>query len=83
MQNRAPPLDSTSATEPPPPLDREARRRLAVIRHVEEVSGNVALSCRYYGISRQAFYIWYRRGRGRRGLTHPLETAKDQSERHR
>ncbi|MGW6734716.1 hypothetical protein [Streptomyces sp. NPDC055013] len=25
-----------------PPLDREAKRRLAVIRHVEEVSGNVA-----------------------------------------
>lgn len=27
-----------------PPLDREAKRRLAVIRHVEEVSGNVALT---------------------------------------
>ncbi len=46
---------------PKPPLDREAKRRLAVIRHVEEVSGNVALTCRYYGISRQAYYIWYRR----------------------
>ncbi|MER5619968.1 leucine zipper domain-containing protein [Streptosporangium sp. NPDC002544] len=46
---------------PNPPLDREAKRRLAIIRHVEEVSGNVALTCRYYGISRQAYYIWYRR----------------------
>ena len=46
---------------PTPPLDREAKRRLAIIRHVEEVTGNVALTCRYYGISRQAYYIWYRR----------------------
>ncbi|WEO93229.1 leucine zipper domain-containing protein [Streptomyces sp. FXJ1.172] len=44
-----------------PPLDREAKRRLAVIRHVEEVSGNVAMSCRYFGISRQAYYTCYRR----------------------
>ncbi|BCL30935.1 hypothetical protein GCM10017557_57940 [Streptomyces aurantiacus] len=44
-----------------PPLDREAKRRLAVIRHVEEVTGNVAMSCRYFGISRQAYYSWYRR----------------------
>ncbi len=35
-----------------PPLDRAAKRRLAVIRHVEEVTGNVAMSCRYFGISR-------------------------------
>ncbi|WP_412517448.1 IS481 family transposase [Actinomadura madurae] len=46
---------------PNPPLDREAKRRLAVIRHVEEVTGNVAMTCRYFGISRQAYYIWYRR----------------------
>lgn len=44
-----------------PPLDREAKRRLAVIRHVEEVTGNVAMSCRRFGISRQAYYTWYRR----------------------
>ncbi|MEV0185887.1 hypothetical protein AB0I54_42480 [Streptomyces sp. NPDC050625] len=30
-----------------PPLDREAKRRLAVIRHIEEVTGNVAMSCHY------------------------------------
>ncbi|MEU6523178.1 hypothetical protein ABZ892_10090 [Streptomyces sp. NPDC046924] len=44
-----------------PPLDREAKRRPAVIRHVEEVTGNVAMSCRSFGISRQAYYTWYRR----------------------
>ncbi|MEU6408356.1 IS481 family transposase [Microbispora sp. NPDC046933] len=42
-------------------LDRQARHRLAIIRHAEEVTGNVAQTCRYYGISRNAYYIWYRR----------------------
>ncbi|ONK12587.1 helix-turn-helix domain-containing protein [Streptomyces sp. MP131-18] len=58
-------------SKPNRPLDREAKRRLAVIRHVEEVTGNVAQTCRYYGISRQAYYIWYRRyqGTGRIRLT--------------
>ena len=37
-------------------LERRANRRLAVLRHVEEVSGNVAATCRYYGISRQCYY---------------------------
>lgn len=31
-----------------PLLDRQVRRRLAVLRHVEEVTGNVAMTCRYY-----------------------------------
>ena len=39
-------------------LERRAQRRLAVLRHVEEVSGNVAATCRYYGISRQCYYGW-------------------------
>ncbi|WDV53912.1 IS481 family transposase [Streptomyces coeruleorubidus] len=42
-------------------LARRARHRLAVLRHAEEVSGNVAATCRYYGISRQCFYTWRRR----------------------
>ena len=42
-------------------LERRARRRLAVLRHVEEVSGNMAATCRYYGISRQCYYGWLRR----------------------
>src|SRR4030095_54136 len=31
------------------------------LRHAEEVTGNVAMTCRYYGISRQCFYVWKRR----------------------
>ena len=34
-------------------LTRNAARRLAIIRHVEEVTGNVALTCLYFGIARQ------------------------------
>jgi transposase InsO family protein len=41
--------------------DKNAARRLAILRHAEEVTGNVALTCRYYGITRQAFYQWRRR----------------------
>jgi transposase InsO family protein len=40
---------------------KNAARRLAIIRHAEEVTGNVAQTCRYYGISRQTFYAWLRR----------------------
>ncbi len=36
-------------------IERHANHKLAVLRHVEEVSGNVAASCRYYGVSRQAY----------------------------
>jgi hypothetical protein len=42
-------------------LARGAARRLAIIRHAREVSGNVAGTCRYYGISRQAYDAWLRR----------------------
>jgi transposase len=51
-------------------LLRIARRRLAILRHGEEITGNVALTCRYYGISRQCFYTWRRRydARGLDGL---------------
>jgi len=40
---------------------RKVRHRLAVLRHAEEVTGNVALTCRYYGISRPTFYKWLHR----------------------
>ena len=30
--------------------DRQVRRRRAILRHTEEVTGNVAMTCRYYGI---------------------------------
>lgn len=42
-------------------IERQARHRLSVLRHVDEVSGSVAATCRYYGISRQCFYKWRRR----------------------
>ena len=40
---------------------RTAARRLAILQHAEEVTSNVAKTCRYYGISRQQFYTWKRR----------------------
>ena len=39
---------------------RKVRHRLAVLRHADEISGNVAATCRYYGISRPTFYKWLR-----------------------
>jgi transposase InsO family protein len=44
-----------------PLQDRAVKRRLAILAHAEEVTGNVAMTCRYYGISRQLFYEWRRR----------------------
>lgn len=67
--------------------DRLVKRRLAILRHAEEVTGNVAMTCRYYGISRQMFYTWRRRydedgleglrERSRRPLTSPRATHVD------
>jgi len=42
-------------------LARGAAHRLAIIRHAQEVTGNVSATCRYFGITRQAFYKWLRR----------------------
>ncbi len=66
---------------------RTAARRLAIIRHAQEVTGNVALTCRYYGISRHTYYIWLRRyeehgieglrDRSRRPLTSPNATTAE------
>jgi hypothetical protein len=44
-----------------PLVDRQVRRQLAVLRQVEEVTGNVALTCRYFGISRQLYDTWLHR----------------------
>ena len=51
-------------------LDRHVRHRLAVLRHAEEVTGNVAMTSHYFGISRQTFYKWQQRYRadGEQGL---------------
>jgi transposase-like protein len=66
-----------------PLLPREVRRRLAIIQHAEEVTGNVAMTCRYYGISRTVYYRWLRRYReqGLDGLREVLATAP-QPQRH-
>jgi transposase InsO family protein len=57
-------------------LTRRAKRRLAILRHAEEITGNVALTCRYYGISRQCFYTWKRRYDA-----HGLDGLRDRSHR--
>jgi transposase-like protein len=57
-------------------LARMAKRRLAILRHAEEITGNVALTCRYYGISRQRFYTWKRRHDA-----HGLDGLRDRSHR--
>lgn len=35
--------------------------RLGILRHVEEVTRNVAKTCRYYGIGRTVYYEWLKR----------------------
>jgi transposase InsO family protein len=57
-------------------LARMAKRRLAILRHAEEITGNVALTCRYYGISRQCFSTWKRRYDA-----HGLDGLRDRSHR--
>ena len=41
--------------------DPTVHRKLAVLRHVDEVTGNVAMTCRYFDISRQLYFTWLRR----------------------
>ena len=40
--------------------ERDQQHCPSVIRHAEEICGNVATTCRYYGISRPTFYKWLR-----------------------
>jgi transposase InsO family protein len=42
-------------------LSREAKARLRWMDHFHNQGRNAALTCRYYGISRQTFYRWARR----------------------
>jgi transposase-like protein len=39
----------------------DVKHRLALMRHTEEASGNVAMTCRYFGITRHTEYRWRRR----------------------
>lgn len=43
------------------PADPRARQRLRWIQHYEQVTKKVAPTCRYFGISRGTFYLWYHR----------------------
>ena len=54
-------MTSTASASAERELERRAKHKLAVLRHVDEVSGSVAATCRYYGISRQAYYKWLKR----------------------
>jgi transposase InsO family protein len=47
-------------------LSKDARRRLQWMDYYEGHGRNAALTCRYFGISRQTFYRWRRRYRPRR-----------------
>ena len=38
-----------------------ANLRLSWFHHVQEVTHNVAKTCRYYGIARKTYYFWWSR----------------------
>ena len=67
---------------------RDIKRKLAVLEYAEE-SGNVAKTCRRFGISRQCFYNWLRayERRGEAGLVNrgalPPEPLPADAEAHR
>lgn len=42
-------------------LDSDCRLRLRWIQHYEQVTKKVSPTCRYFGISRGTFYLWYHR----------------------
>jgi transposase len=47
---------------------RDIRRKLQILNYAEEI-GNVSKACRYFGISRETFYLWKRayQERGKEG----------------
>ena len=57
-----------------PELSRGARQRLKWLDYWREHGSNVALTCRYFGISRQTFYRWQRRYQ-----PHDLRTLENRS----
>ncbi len=49
--------------------EREVTRKLRILNHAEE-TGNIAKTCRYFGIPRSIFYVWRNayRQQGNEGL---------------
>lgn len=39
----------------------KAHHRLRILKHAEEITHNVAQTCRYYGIARNKYYFWKKR----------------------
>lgn len=39
----------------------KAQHRLRILKHAEEITHNVAKTCRYYGIARNKYYFWKKR----------------------
>jgi len=66
--------------------EREVNRKLRILNHAEEF-GNIAKTCRYFGIPRSLFYVWRNayRQHGNEGLkckkpiprTHPNQTPDE------
>lgn len=54
------PMQRVAQLRPAPPLSRAARTRQRWFAYYAE-HGNVSLTCRHFGISRQTFYTWARR----------------------
>ena len=58
--------------------DRDIQRKLKVLRHAEK-TGDVAKTCRYFGVGRSSFYRWkaaYDR-RGEAGLVNAKPIPKN------
>ena len=66
--------------------EKEINRKLRILNHADQL-GNIAKTCRYFGIPRSLFYVWRNayRQRGEEGLkrkkpvprTHPNQTPDE------
>ena len=57
---------------------QKAKHRLRILKHAQEITNNVAKTCRYYGIPRANYYFWKKRydKYGIAGLKDRLRTPK-------
>jgi transposase-like protein len=56
--------------------EREIRRKRRIFDHAVK-SGNIAKTCRYFGVPRSLFYVWRNayRERGEEGLLQPMNST--------